>query len=234
MGTRKIKQQVISLLNGYSLTFIQQELAKLEPVEVINALFSAICRNEEQVRWHAVSAMGAAVSRLAVEDMEGARIIMRRLLWSLNDESGGIGWGAPESLAEIMCLHEGLAFEYVHMLISYMRPDGEEIWQDGNFLEHEAIQRGLLWAAGRLAQCRGQLVLDKGMDQDLPPYLDSPDAVVRGLTARAIGLTGRAVRLDRLQELTEDDTPVRLYEQGEFSTVSVADLARQARERVQG
>lgn len=25
--------------------------------------------------------------------MDSARIVMRRLMWSLNDESGGIGWG---------------------------------------------------------------------------------------------------------------------------------------------
>ena len=60
--------------------------------------------------------MGASLARLADADMEAARIVMRRLLWSLNDESGGIGWGAPESMAEAMCRHQGLALEYAHML----------------------------------------------------------------------------------------------------------------------
>ncbi len=137
MGTRAIKQQVLNLLKRPDFSAVLAELAQMKEKEVINALFSGLCRSEEQIRWFAVSAMGAAVVRLANKDIEEARVVMRRMLWSLNDESGGIGWGAPEAMAEIMCLHEGLADEYIHMLISYMRPDGEESWQDGNFLEHD-------------------------------------------------------------------------------------------------
>ncbi len=232
MSTRKIKKQVLALLADPDLDLIQKELVQLPAKDVVNALFSCICRSEELVRWHAISAMGTMVARLADEDMEEGRIIMRRMLWSLNDESGGIGWGAPESMAEIMSLHDGLAREYVHMLISYMREDGEEIWQDGNYLEHETLQQGLMWGAGQLALSRRQLVLEKGMEQDLPLYLDAADGTVRGLAARAMGLLGTAVSLDRLQELRTDDFPVRLYEDGRLSTVTVGELAGQALQRL--
>jgi hypothetical protein len=234
MSTRKIKKQVLALLTDPDLDLIEKELSQLPAKDVVNALFSGICRSEDLVHWHAVSAMGIMVARLADEDMEEGRIIMRRMLWSLNDESGGIGWGAPESMAEIMSLHDGLAQEYVHMLISYMREDGEEICQDGNFLEHETLQQGLLWGAGRLALSRRQLVLEKGMEQDLPPHLDADDGTARGLAARAMGLLGTAASLDRLQELRADDFPVRLYEDGRLSTVTVGELAEQALERVAG
>ena len=55
--------------------------------------------------------MGAVVAHLAEKDMESARVVMRRLMCSLNDESGGIGWGAPEAMGEIIASHEGLASE---------------------------------------------------------------------------------------------------------------------------
>ena len=232
MGTRKIKKQVISLLQGNDLERILTELAALDAKEVVNALFSAICRSEEQLRWFAVSAMGRVVARLAEQDMEEGRIIMRRMLWSLNDESGGIGWGAPESMAEIMSCHPGLADEYAHMLISYMREDGEEIWQDGNFLEHETLQQGLLWGAARMAGSCKELVLAKGMAADIPPYLDSSDPAVRGLAARTMGLLCTDDRLDRLQELTGDSAQLRFYEDGRLSTISVADCAELALERL--
>lgn len=232
MSTRKIKKQVLALLAESDLNVIHKELGQLMAKDVVNVLFSGICRSEEPVRWHAVSAMGTLVARLANEDMEEGRIIMRRMLWSLNDESGGIGWGAPESMAEIMSLHDGLAREYVHMLISYMREDGEEIWQDGNYLEHEILQQGLMWGAGRLAISRRQLVLEKGMEQDLPPYLDAADGTVRGLAARAMGLLDTAASLDRLHELRTDDFLVRLYEDGRLSTVTVGELAGQALQRL--
>lgn len=229
MGTRAIKQQVLALLRQDNLAEIATALALLPEKDLINALFFGICHADEHIRWHAISIMGEAVARLAEQDMEEARIILRRLLWSLNDESGGIGWGAPEALAEIMCRHEGLADEYVHMLISYMRPDGEEAHQDGNFLEHEMLQQGLMWGAGRLAECRREHLLTRGAEHDLPPYLKSPDATVCGLAARAIGLLGRAETTEatkRLQELAKNDhRTLRLYAQGIIRTVSVAELA---------
>lgn len=234
MSTRKLKKKVLDLLAEPDLDIIQAEVAQMVPKDAANALFSGICRSEELLRWHAVSVMGLVVARLADDDMEEGRLIMRRLLWSLNDESGSIGWGAPESMAEIMSLHDGLAGEYVHMFISYMREDGEELWQDGNYLEHETLQRGLLWGAGRLAFSRRQLVLEKGMAQDLPPYLDSPDGTVRGFAARAIGLMGVPLSLDLLQELQADDAPVRLYEDGKMSAVTVGELAGQSLQRLAG
>ncbi|WP_417911042.1 DVU0298 family protein [Candidatus Electronema sp. PJ] len=228
MSARKDKQQILDLLHNDNLAEMQQALAKFAAKEVVNTLFAAICRSEEQLRWHAIAAMGWTVSQLAEQDREEARIIIRRLLWSLNEESGGIGWGAPEALAEILCQHHGLAEEYVHMLLSYMRPDGEEAHQDGNFLEHEALQRGLLWAAGRLAQGQQDLVLAKGMADDLPQYLDSPDATVRGLAARAIGLLGSCPCLEKLRQLTADQATLRVYDQGCLNTVTVGELASQA------
>ena len=228
MSARKIKQQILDLLQEHDLAEIQRKLSAFPAKEVINALFAAICRSEERLRWHAISTMGSTVARLADEEMEEARIIMRRLLWSLNEESGGIGWGAPESMAEIFCSHEQLAEEYVHLFLSYMRPDGDKPYQEGNFLEHETLQRGLLWAAGRLAQCRRELALAKGMADDLPQYLHSPDAAVCGLAARAIGLLGQCCpRLERLYELKTDATQLRLYEDGAFSSVTVGELAAQ-------
>jgi hypothetical protein len=95
--------------------------------------------------------MGVTVARLANQDMEAARIVMRRFMWSLNDESGGIGWGAPEAMAECLASHAGLAGEYTKILVSFMR-------EDGFYLELPSLQRGLMWGIGRLAQVRPQLL----------------------------------------------------------------------------
>jgi hypothetical protein len=75
--------------------------------------------------------------------MEHARIIMRRLMWTLNDESGGIGWGVPEAMAEIMINHKGLFKEYAHILMSYAEGGG-------NYLDHEPLKRGVIKAIERL------------------------------------------------------------------------------------
>jgi len=79
-------------------------------------------------------------------------------MWSLNDESGGIGWGAPEAMAEIMSLHEQLAIEYSSILISYANPDG-------NYIEHIELQKEVLRGLARLGKVRPLLI------KDAMPYL---------------------------------------------------------------
>jgi hypothetical protein len=228
MSTRAHKQELLHLLHHSDLASIAQEVAGWRKKEVMHGLFSAICRNEEGLRWNAIELMGLLVARLAEEDMEEARIMVRRLLWSLNEESGGIGWGAPEALATILCQHEGLAKEYINIFLSYMRPDGEEAHQEGNFLEHAGLQRGLLWGAGRLAQCRRPLV--QGMATDLLPYLVSPDPNVRGLAARALGFLAEQSSAASLRTLMQDEASLRVYDQGQCHTMRVSQLARQALE----
>ncbi len=228
MGTRALKKEILSLLSEKDLERILKDIGRFPAKPVINVLFSAICRDDDLVRWHAISAMGVMVARLAEEEMEEARIIMRRLLWSLNDESGGIGWGAPESMAEIMHQHAGLAREYIHMLISYARPDGPELEQDGNYLEHETLQRGLLWGYDRLCDRRRDMLLARGLPGDIPPYLHSGDQVVRGLALRVCLRLGVDLSREPLLPFLDDRSPVSLYHEGEFLTFIPAELAEAA------
>ncbi|MBL4902038.1 MAG: HEAT repeat domain-containing protein [Desulfocapsa sp.] len=225
---RKIKKKVLALLAEGDLGKSLRELAKYDERGLVNPLFSALCRPEEMLRWHTVTVFGEVLARLADKDMEAARIIMRRYIWSLNDESGGIGWGAPEAMAEAMYHHDGLCDEYLHMLISYIHPDGPLAHQDGNFLELPALQRGVLWGICRLAEKRQALLLQKEIIPDLFPYLESADATVRGLAAKALGLLGGSVQDDALQSLLDDEQEVRLYSDGEISVLSVSELAASA------
>ena len=230
MSSRALKHQVLALIAGSDLAAIRAELARLAAKDVVNILFSAICREEGCQRWHAITCMGDAVARLAANDLEAARVVMRRLLWSLNDESGGIGWGAPEAMAEILCRHPGLGEEYVHMLISYMREDGEELCQDGNFLEHPLLQRGLLWGISRLSRCRPELLLQGGAAADIPQYLHAPDAATRGLAAVAVGALGLSACRLQLERLRADAALLTLYEEGAFLPTTVGQLAQVALE----
>lgn len=228
MGSRSIKQDVLALLALTDLDHICTEMRQYVEKDLVNPLFSALSRPEERVRWHAVTIFGQVVPRLADQDMEAARIVMRRLLWSLNDESGGIGWGAPEAMAEIMLHHDPLAEEYLHMLLSYLHPDGPLDHQDGNFLELPSLQCGLLWGIGRLAASMAPKLISRGVVADLLPYLQSENGAVRGLAVWALGRL-RAVGLrDALLPLATDTSQVRLYQQGEVHLVSVAELVTDA------
>lgn len=224
---RKIKKQVLQALQG-DLETARLELEQYDEHGLINPLFSALYRSEETLRWHAVTLFGEVLARLADKDMEAARIVMRRCIWSLNDESGGIGWGAPEAMAEGIFHHDGLCDEYVHMLISYMCPDGPLEHQDGNFLELPALQRGLLWGIGRVAEKRAKLLLGKDVVPNLLPYLQSNDGTVRAFAARALGLLGATESKNALNQLSSDACVVRFYHNGEILVRSVGEFAKQA------
>ncbi|MBW2196206.1 MAG: HEAT repeat domain-containing protein, partial [Deltaproteobacteria bacterium] len=105
---QNLKRKVLACLQSDNLDETLNELCQLPARQVINPLFSSLLSSKEQTKWRAVTAMGAVVANLAEQDMESARVIMRRLMWSLNDESGGIGWGAPEAMGEIIASHDGL------------------------------------------------------------------------------------------------------------------------------
>lgn len=121
--------------------------------QAINALLGLLPRPE--VHWQAAGGLGIAVCALAAFGMEEARIIMRRLMWSMNEESGNLGWGVPEAMGAIVGKHDALAAEYGNVLLSYMYDTGGE----DNFLEYTPLRRGVYWAAGSLAQRRPLQVL---------------------------------------------------------------------------
>ncbi|MBW2645566.1 MAG: HEAT repeat domain-containing protein [Deltaproteobacteria bacterium] len=220
-SSRALKRKVLDLLNRDDFDQTLNELCLLPGRRVVNPLVSFLCHHDQRIKWRAVTALGVTVANLAEKDMESARVIMRRFMWMLNDESGGIGWGAPEAMAEIMACHERLAEEYVHILISYMR-------EDANFLEHEILQRGVVWGIGRLAQVRPHLLQSRGVAHDLPLYLESRDSMVRGLAIWALGLLGTEPARARLESFVSDDGEVELYLNRKLVTCSVGGLAKEA------
>jgi len=221
VSQRGIKQEILTLLQQAELETVLTALAGYPPEKLLNPLFSAICSASEKTKWNAVSAMGATVARLADQDMEAARIVMRRFMWSLNDESGGIGWGTPEAMAECLACHEGLAQEYTKIVVSFMR-------EDGFYLELPALQRGLMWGIGRLAQTRPELLRTWQATRYLLPYLDSDDPVVRALAARALGLLQIVDAAAKIKPCSDDTTEFPLYAEHRLTTVTIGQLAREA------
>jgi hypothetical protein len=218
-GGRSLKTKLFDLLNRGDPDRALEEISRLPPRQVVNPLFSFLQSGNEKLKWGAVEAMGVVVSQLADRDMEAARVMMRRLMWNLNDESGGIGWGSPEAMGEILATHSGLAHEYAHILLSYAR-------EDGNYLEHEGLQRGLIWGIGRLSEKRPELV--RGAAGLLLPYLASQDGMIRGLSARIMGLLQVKEAQPMLRRLTEDESALIIMVENHLTTRRVKDLAEEA------
>jgi len=216
---RSLKKKLFDLLNQCEPDKAREEIGRFSPRYIINPLLSFIQSGNDKVKWGAVRAVGQVVAQLAENDPEAARVILRRLMWTLNDESGGIGWGSPEAMGEILASHRGLAREYVHILLSYAR-------EEGNYLEHEGLQRGLLWGIGRLAEKRPELVRDSV--KLFLPYLASKDEGIRGLAARLMGLLQVKEAEPMLRHLAQDESPMVLMIADHLTPTRVKDLAERA------
>lgn len=182
-GPRILRRRVRELLSSEDFEQVLGELRKISPRKAINPIISIFYDSNPELRQKAINAFGQVVADLANKDMEAARVVMRRLMWTLNDESGGIGWGAPEAMAEAMACHPRLAEEYVRILLSYIR-------EDGNFLEYEPLRRGALWGIGRLAQIYPEMLIELNAAKYIRPYLEDDDESSRKLSAWALKMLG--------------------------------------------
>lgn len=219
IGGRTLKKMVAEFLQAEDFKKGLCEISRLPARQVVNPLFSFLCSIDEQAKWRAITAMGQVISSLAESDLESARVIMRRFIWQLNDESGGIGWGCPESMAEAMACNMNLAEEFGCLLMSYIQPQG-------NYLEHPILQRGVLWGVGRLANSRPQVV--RHAAGHLLAYMESADPNLRGLAAWAAGPIAGRDMLPDLAKLTRDPGRLSVYRDGRLVQYSVGRLAREA------
>ncbi len=189
--------------------------------QVLPYLLAGLCSEDEKVKWRAVTSLGVLVSEMAGKDPERAREVIRRMVWSLNEESGNVGWGLPEAIGEILARSEILAPEFAPLLLSYISPGC-------NRLDFEPLLEGALWSIGRLAETRPDLLRSLGAERHLLLYVESPNPVIRGFSIRALGLIGGVNYLINHPELLKDDTEISLYTGRELTKVSIAQLAKTA------
>lgn len=226
---RKIKQDLLQALQADDWEEQIKQFADLQPKKLLNPLLGFV-HHEGALRWRSLAMMGPLVSRIADARMEDGRVIMRRLMWNLNEESGALGWGSPEAMGAILASHHGLAKEFHRILASYtFDPEGCE----ANFIDHAPLRRGAYWGLGRLAEVYPDLAIN-----GLPGLLlaldlqrtgeDRNDPTARGYVAWALGLLGRrggADALEALQKLSQDTETLELFRNRRIETISVGALA---------
>lgn len=195
------------------------DICALPGRRAFNALLPFFFDRDEITRWRAVCAAGRVVGGLAESDIESARDLIRRLIWNLNDESGGIGWGSPEAMGESLARQPLLATEYASIFVSYLL-------EDENRLEHPILQSGVLWGIGRMARANPGAVRDA--DRFIPPFFASGMPLLRGLGAwAAVPLMTGTIR-PLLRPLLVDSSPIRFFPDCRPVDTIVSRLAEEA------
>ena len=116
--------------------------------------------------------------------------------------------GSPEAMGEIIARNMKLGEEYSRILISYIN-------KDGNYLENEVLQQGVIWGIGRIAVVKPHLMKDSfGF---LIPSLESCNAMLRGLSAWAIGAIDPVRHSLFYCTLKNDDSVIKIFSDGIIS-----------------
>jgi len=166
------------------------------------ALQGNLYSTNENLIWPAVEVSAMMMKQWWNDgEKEKVREYIRRLFWSLNDESGGIGWNAPQTIAQIIILIPELIDPYGSMMI------------DRTMEEPLLFQNGL-WAIGRLGR-----QIEPSVSFFKEPVLSkfsNGDPQTLGMAAWAMGEVAFASALPMLKTLRERQEPVRIYINGSF------------------
>lgn len=107
---------------------------------VISTLIRMAYDKETLAGWRAIKAIGRAAKALVKTDEEFLRVTMRKLLWSLSDESGGIGWSAPEILGEIVSADPEKFSDIIPLIAGVYE------------IEERVFRPGIVYALARIAE----------------------------------------------------------------------------------
>lgn len=127
------KKDFISLIDKRE--FEKIEKISLQKKSSIDWLISLSYDKEGLISWKAIEAMGhIAKAYIEAEDSETLRNTTAKLLWSMSDGSGAVGWRSAELLSEVVYA-QPLAFEDIIPILWSHK-------QEESFLE--SVLRGIL------------------------------------------------------------------------------------------
>ena len=167
-----------------------------------SALRLFLYETDDGMCWSAIEVTAGLMKRWwQAGKKEKVREYIRGLMWLLSDESGGIGWSAPQTIAEITVAIPELLEPYSIMAIA-------------RALEEPPLVKGGLWAMGHLGK---QVSESVGLVEDMvSDVFVSDDPETLGLAAWAVGEVGFTSALPFLEALRDRQELVRIYVDGEF------------------
>lgn len=209
---KSVKQQVVELLRkrDYKPLLDLCERDRRFWQEVRFRLFDM----DENLRWTAIEMAAKLMQHWwSLGQEEKVRTYIRTLFWSMSDESGGIGWSAPQTIAEIIVNIPGIIDPYGSMMIAYS-------------IEEPPLMKGGLWGIGRLGGLIAESV-DFFQDKVLAVF-QNEDSEILGIAAWAMGEAGFQPAGPLLEELRFRNENVQIYINGNFLQKKVGQWAAES------
>ncbi|MFC1953664.1 DVU0298 family protein [Chloroflexota bacterium] len=169
---------------------------------------------DENLRWPAIEVVAGLLNSWWHEGKkEKVKEYIRSLLWLLNDESGGIGWSAPETIAETIIAIPELMDPYGDVMVA-------------SAFESPLLLNGSLWAIGRLGtQIKEAVMIAR---EKVLAAFDSDNPETLSLVAWASGETDFTPAVDILAKLGDRQERVQIYINGHFREESLGNWSKEA------
>ena len=166
------------------------------PAKAIRLLISYAYNDDVLLRGRAFEMLAVAAAERASEDIEDVREIIRRLLWSMNDESGGIGWHAAEAAGEILAAVPSLIAEF-GIIVSW-------------FMNQPPFERSAHAAVARMTAVRPDVFTE--IRNELASSLKSSDPAIRAFSASALVSIGGDEKPQLASRLADDLAEFEYYD----------------------
>jgi hypothetical protein len=180
---------------------------------------SFLYESDENTRWPAIEVIAIVLQEWWQEgSRDKVKEYVRRLLWQLNEESGSMGWSAPEVIAEAILKVPELSDPYGKIMVT-------------SALEGTPLLNSSLWAIGRL----GKSVIEAVQlcQERFMAAFDSDNPETLGLAARAAGETGFTPALVLLEKMKNRREPVGIYIDSIFQEKSLGGWVEEAIRKIQ-
>lgn len=203
------KSEVREFLGQYQLQPIV-EAAKKDR-SIIRMLISLVYDKENLESWRAIEAIGLVAGEIAKTNVDLIRNLSQRFLWMMRDESGNGPGSAPELLGEIVRSTPD-AFADIGQVIT-------------SFHDEKMLRRGVMRAIWRIVDRRPDLLTMTRELLEQKLCLDDEDAGVRAYGLMIVRALHLKEFLPIVKDLSNDASPVHIYDKGAFIITSVAGIA---------
>ncbi|RMG73269.1 MAG: hypothetical protein D6710_03665 [Nitrospirae bacterium] len=207
----RLKKQVKEALQRRDLEGVAR--LALENPTTIGILFNLSYDKQSLITWRAVEAMGEVGKALTERSKEEGRELMKRLLWSITEESGGLGWSSIEMMAEVV-LRRPDVFSDIPLLLP-------------EYFEEPVFRESVIYALWRIASERPDLLELEALKEILKEALQMDEPYLWALALMTIDATRNLIDYDDLDiksTITADQTPLRIYRDGDFIKTTVKEI----------
>lgn len=188
--------------------------------KVLSQLVRIAYDKETLIGWRAIIAIGLAARELVNSAPGFLREMTRKLLWSLSDESGAIGWSAPEILGEIVSAHPERFRDIVPLIV--------EVYD----IEEKTFRPGIVYALRKIAEPNPAVIMPfkdivfRALSDDNPLVrvraIEMATTVKSSLSEADLATVSRVI-----EDLSADRAEVWIYQNSDFVNIQVGEAANQ-------